>query len=237
MKTKSLYLTIIAILFAGSVYAQSSISLTFYDGRPFSINIDGKDYGYYQEEFYSELSSGSHYFKIYDGVRASLKPVFEGNIYIPDGKSTFAVINQNFRYEAYKTYNHREPGKICNCDCEYCRNCVYKDHEGKRHEHETNNEYNGTVMNDREFAELSANLGNLMYDDNKREMITMVLDKYYVTSEQVRKLVSSVTFENNKLEIAKYAYARTVDKENYYKVLTAFSFESTIKELKDFIGK
>jgi hypothetical protein len=237
MKTKLLFLTFIAILYTGVIFAQSTISLTFFDGRPFSVEMDGKDYGYFQEEFFTKISDGNHYFKVFDGVRASLRPVFEGTISIPENSSTFAIINSNFKYEVYKTYKHKETAGVCSCDCEYCKNCVYKDPQGRRYNNETNPGYNGSVINDMDFSELMTNLGNMSYDDNKREMISMVLDKYFVTSEQVKKLLTAVTFENNKLDISKYAYARTTDKENYYKVLTSFSFESTIKELKDFISK
>ena len=37
------------------------------------------------------------------------------------------------------------------------------------------------------------------------------------------------TFENNRLEIAKYAYGKTVDKGNYFVVNDAFTFNSKEK--------
>ncbi|MDD5361729.1 MAG: DUF4476 domain-containing protein [Ignavibacteria bacterium] len=201
------------------------------------MELDGKDCGYFQEEYISKITEGNHTLRIFDGLRASLKPVFDGKVYIPDASSIFAVINSNLKYEVYKTYKNKESSHICNCDCEYCRNCIYKDPNGRRYNNETSPGNNGPVINEKDFSELMTSLGNMSYDDNKREMISMVLDKYYVTSEHVKSLLTAVTFENNKLEVAKYAYARTVDKENYYKVLSSFTFESTIEELKDFISK
>ena len=37
------------------------------------------------------------------------------------------------------------------------------------------------------------------------------------------------TFENNRLEIAKYAYGKTVDKGNYFVVNDVFTFNSKEK--------
>ncbi len=233
MKAKFFIPLIAATLFCGTLFSQSTVSLTFFDGRPFSVDLDGKDYGYFQEEFYTELGGGKYHIKIFDGVRASLKPVFEGDIEIPYKSSTFAFINSDFRYEVYKQYFHNDRRQICECDCEYCRKCVHKTHEGRRYNDEENNGY----MSDKEFSELLTNVNAITYDDNKKEMILMALEKNYVSAEQVKKLVLSVTFENTKLEIAKNAYSKTVDRENYYKILTAFTFESTIQDLKDFLSK
>jgi hypothetical protein len=42
-------------------------------------------------------------------------------------------------------------------------------------------------------------------------------------------------FEEDKLEIAKYAYGSTLDVGNYFRVNDAFDFESTIEELDTYI--
>jgi hypothetical protein len=43
------------------------------------------------------------------------------------------------------------------------------------------------------------------------------------------------TFENNRLEVAKYAYRKTADKQNYYQLNDALTFSSTKEELARFI--
>jgi hypothetical protein len=43
-------------------------------------------------------------------------------------------------------------------------------------------------------------------------------------------------FENTKLDFAKFAYDRTYDRANYYKVNDAFEFESSIEDLNRYIG-
>ena len=43
------------------------------------------------------------------------------------------------------------------------------------------------------------------------------------------------TFEDTRLDLAKYAYGHTFDIGNYYKLNDAFTFESSIDELNKYI--
>ena len=43
------------------------------------------------------------------------------------------------------------------------------------------------------------------------------------------------TFENNRLEIAKLAYNKTIDKNNYYQLNDALTFSNSKEELARFI--
>lgn len=43
------------------------------------------------------------------------------------------------------------------------------------------------------------------------------------------------SFEDTRLELAKYSYGYTYDIGNYYLLNDAFTFESTIEELDEFI--
>lgn len=42
-------------------------------------------------------------------------------------------------------------------------------------------------------------------------------------------------FESTRLELAKYAYGHTYDIANYYMLNDAFTFESSIEELNNYI--
>ena len=55
------------------------------------------------------------------------------------------------------------------------------------------------------------------------------------TAEQVKGIMNTFSFEDTKLEFAKYAYERTYDIGNYYKVNDAFTFESSIDDLNSYI--
>ncbi|MBL0135749.1 MAG: DUF4476 domain-containing protein [Chitinophagaceae bacterium] len=44
------------------------------------------------------------------------------------------------------------------------------------------------------------------------------------SAQQVKEIVRLFDFEKNKLELAKAAYANTIDKKNYFVIYDAFSF-------------
>jgi len=44
-----------------------------------------------------------------------------------------------------------------------------------------------------------------------------------------------MSFDNNKLELAKYAYDYTADKGNYFVIYAVFTFDSYKKELENYI--
>ena len=55
------------------------------------------------------------------------------------------------------------------------------------------------------------------------------------SAAQVKAMMGLFSFEESKLDFAKFAYDRTHDIGNYYKVNDAFSFESSIEELNEHI--
>lgn len=56
------------------------------------------------------------------------------------------------------------------------------------------------------------------------------------TCQQIKSIVTLMSFESGKLELAKYAYDFCIDKQNYYTVADAFSFSSSKEDLMNFIG-
>jgi hypothetical protein len=61
------------------------------------------------------------------------------------------------------------------------------------------------------------------------------MDRNYFTSQQVKELLQLFTFENNKLDLAKYAYRKTMDRRNYYIVNDVFAFSNSKDELARYI--
>ncbi|WP_026976195.1 DUF4476 domain-containing protein [Flavobacterium tegetincola] len=74
-------------------------------------------------------------------------------------------------------------------------------------------------------------------DDSKMIMITSTTQFSRFTSRQIYDLVKTLNFENNKLQLAKQLFSNCVDKQNFYQVYSAFNFESSKRELIDFVGK
>jgi len=94
-----------------------------------------------------------------------------------------------------------------------------------------NGGYGSKAMDDYEFSR-ALNSINMQRDqfrkmDNARQVINM----NYFTSSQVRQMLQSFSFENDKLDLAKMAYDKTIDKQNFYLVNDAFSYSTTKDEL------
>lgn len=73
------------------------------------------------------------------------------------------------------------------------------------------------------------------FDEKRISTIKTVLPNSGTTSAQVRELMQLMSFEQNKLELAKYAYRFTVDRDNYFTVNDVLSFANSRNELNRFI--
>lgn len=91
------------------------------------------------------------------------------------------------------------------------------------------------AMSDIDFSRAKETLRKEWFENKRLTTAKQIIDGNSFTSRQVKELVSLFTFENNKLEIAKYAYGRTVDKENYFVINDAFSFNNSKEALSKYI--
>ncbi|PIF46156.1 uncharacterized protein DUF4476 [Chryseobacterium sp. 52] len=101
-----------------------------------------------------------------------------------------------------------------------------------------NNYHSGNVMDDvtfRQFFEMLKK--NEKFDDGKLALINQQMRSSQFTAMQVRDLVRYVSFDNNKLALAKSMYRRCADKNKYFLVYDAFDFENSKRELMEFISK
>jgi hypothetical protein len=101
--------------------------------------------------------------------------------------------------------------------------------------------YNGKIgcpvpMARSEFESFKGSLSSKSFEDSKMTMAKQVLNNNCLTSSQVREVMGLFTFEESKLDFAKYAYGHTYDISNYYKVNDAFGFETSIEELNSYIS-
>ncbi len=69
------------------------------------------------------------------------------------------------------------------------------------------------------------------FESTKFEMAKTFFNTKEVSSAQVLSVMKLFSQEKSKLDFSKYAYSKTYDKQNYYKVYDAFSFSNSKKEL------
>lgn len=93
---------------------------------------------------------------------------------------------------------------------------------------------NGYPMTDARFNEVVQSIQAKNFDDSKLTMAKQVINTNCMTSSQVKRLMLLFTFEDTRLDLAKYAYGYTYDIGNYYQLNDAFTFESSIDELNTY---
>jgi hypothetical protein len=79
-------------------------------------------------------------------------------------------------------------------------------------------------------------MSNEKFDDGKIAMINQQMRTSMFTSAQIRDLVKALSFDNKKLALAKSMYRNCADKDRYFLVYDAFDFESSKRELMDYIS-
>jgi hypothetical protein len=74
------------------------------------------------------------------------------------------------------------------------------------------------------------------FENDKLTIAEQIASSNCLTAGQVKGIMALFTFENTKLDFAKFAYGHTYDKGNYYKVNDAFQFSSSTDALNQFIN-
>jgi hypothetical protein len=86
-----------------------------------------------------------------------------------------------------------------------------------------------------EFQNLLNTINNKAYASDKMSIAMMAIDNNFLMAAQVAELVSLMTYESDKVDLAKAAYHKTINKEDYYIVNKEFNYSSSINELENFI--
>ena len=91
-------------------------------------------------------------------------------------------------------------------------------------------------MNYERFQQLKQSIERESFDKNKMDLLRSILPNNRVTAQQVRELAYLISFENARLELAKFAYRYTSDRGNYFVVNDVFNFGSSKTELTRYIS-
>lgn len=75
------------------------------------------------------------------------------------------------------------------------------------------------------------------FEETKLSTAKTILSSNCVSTDQVIQLCNLFSFEQSKLDFAKFAYNKTTDRGNYFKVANIFSFDASKTELNDYISK
>jgi hypothetical protein len=92
-------------------------------------------------------------------------------------------------------------------------------------------------MDMRTFNDAKQSISGASFEDTKLSTAKTIFGTNYMTTDQVMEVCNLFSFENTKVTFAKFAYSRTVDPQNYFKVASVFSFDANKRALNDFITR
>ena len=91
------------------------------------------------------------------------------------------------------------------------------------------------AMDKAAFDTAKASVAAKGFDDTRLTVAKQIAKSNCLTTTQIKDIMSVFGFEETKLEFAKYAYDFCYDKNQYYLINDAFSFDSSIDELNTYI--
>lgn len=223
---------------AGRGYNDGKLSVTYAGTDNITISVDGYNYNERDNAVLVEnLQPGYHTIKVtrerkrngWGNGRRREEVLYSTSIYVKARTFVDIMINR-FGKALVDEQRMDNNGRW---DDDYPRDRD-RDRDRDYDDRDWNNGY-GNVMNEREFNTVKDQLRKEWFENNRLTSAKTIMDGSNFTTRQVKELMLLFTFENNRLEVAKYAYRKTVDKENYYQLNDALTFSSSKDELARFI--
>lgn len=219
--------------FAYPKHHNSGLSLKLYDNGLFTVMLDNKYMNVPSANFFlNNLKPGTHRLKVikhypsFYGSHFPPKVIFNGFIMIPAKSNVFAMINLYNQYEVYSIIKD-EPWADDDTDDSYyyentsCENLMPAP---------------PACMNHGYFQQLKYSIANTAFESDKLKIAEQGISANGVSAQQVLELMELLTFESNKVKLAKFAYPYTFDKQNYFVVNNGFTYSSSIRELNKFVS-
>lgn len=90
-------------------------------------------------------------------------------------------------------------------------------------------------MSSAEFANAKSSVQKQSFEDGKLKVAKQIMSSNCMSVAQVKEIMAMFSFEETKLEWAKFAYGKTTDPQNYYQLNDGFTFSSSVDELNEYI--
>lgn len=233
------------VMSAFTVNASTRLHIASYDNAPIVVYINGVEYGPFSNRHkLSGIAPGVHNLRVvalYTNPYSTFNTqhvIYNGPVNLPFGHEVHATVNP---------YNYLEIGPMIamgpepvniggGLHCGLPGTPVGKPVVG----YPVNNPVPQPPviypMHDGEFASLMNVIRNRPFDSTRRQLAAQAINSNYFTSGQILQMLQLFSFESSRLDIAKLAYTRTVDPERYYIVFDAFSFDSSVRHLSDYMA-
>lgn len=89
----------------------------------------------------------------------------------------------------------------------------------------------GYATSDTDFEGMKTSIKGQSFDDSKLKVAKQIAASACLRATQIKEIVTLFSFENRKVEFAKFAYAYCYDPQNYHLIYDAFSIKSSTDEV------
>lgn len=96
------------------------------------------------------------------------------------------------------------------------------------------NNCRGRAMKQADFTAAKKTITDSKFDGTKLTTAKSITTANCLNADQVVAICNLFSFEESKLEFAKFAYKYTIDPKNYFKVNNVFTFDASKEELSNF---
>ena len=243
-------LIILGVLLTVSSYSypnsgRSVLELSLWNNERFSVVIDNQIYSEDLRIYrIDNLIPGNHFIKV---TKKEQKPngfishvIYRGNIFIKAGSVISARITHNKGLDILSIrpilpVNGNSGVNSHNGNHNGSHGINSNGHTGINSHGNNSGETYISAISDYSFSLLKQTIRNTAFDSNRLGIAKSAIRENYLYSSQVLELMELMTFESNRLDLAKFAYLYTLDKGNYFVVHNAFSFGSSITALNHYI--
>lgn len=239
------------------------ISITYLGSKSVRVEIDGKSYGSNDRLItIRNLTAGYHTIRIvYDdgnshgygrderNLRTAGQALYNNKVRIRPNYHVDIVVNRFGKVFVDERIMDSKYDKDFDNDDWYYRDRRDDRRDNDRHDRRDDNRRDNDRRDDRRdndrdhyramsettFTQLLESLRKEAFESTRLTLAKQTVEKNYFTTSQVKRMVQLFAFENNKLDMAKYMYRLTVDRENYFQLYDVFSFSSSKEDLANYI--
>lgn len=91
------------------------------------------------------------------------------------------------------------------------------------------------AMNPEDFEAAINCISQKTFDSDRLEVAKEIVEKNIISAKQIAAICQLFTYDSNRLEFAKYAYAFCTNKGSYFLLDDTFTYRSSREELHEFI--
>ena len=231
---KKIFTLFTALCLSVILLGQSKLSITNSGNADIRVMIDGRKYPAGNNVIMiNNLQSGNHLVKIFRATsdrnrsqgnnrNSSYQLVYSNNLFVKQQYHVDISINRFGKAfvdeQLISSWNNDDDDWGVDNDDQYY------DNVSKRQ------------MNNADFQKLKQTLQGESYDNTKLKIAKQFIAANYFNAAQIKELANIFSYENSKLDIAKFAYDYTIDKGNYFMVNDVFSYSSSKEALMEYIG-